>query len=269
MAAPKIAKDIVQLWQQGIHSAVRFDKRTHGSFGMVTGAARQALKPNSMVTAAAIAYFAIFSLFPFALLSITIASFSLGSLMDQQFILQRLEFTTPALGQLLGKNLDEIIRARGPVTVIAVVSLIWSASTIFYMLFGTMNEIWGIERRRPVWKRRGLAILFVLAFVGPILFLVSFAGSMIANLPAWLPNEIIPIEDGISSAVAILLDIALFMVLYLMLPHAISGWHKILPGAIVLVCSGNLPRKLSCSLFPPTSPLRTWSMVQWQPLWLS
>jgi len=29
-----------------------------------------------------------------------------------------------------------------------------------------------------------------------------------------------------------LLDIALFMVLYLMLPHAASSWREILPGAI-------------------------------------
>jgi membrane protein len=32
--------------------------------------------------------------------------------------------------------------------------------------------------------------------------------------------------------VAILLDIALFMVLYIMLPHGASTWREILPGAI-------------------------------------
>jgi hypothetical protein len=50
-------------------------------------------------------------------LSISIASFSLGPAMDQQLIVQKLEFIAPALGQLLGENIDEIIRARGPVTV--------------------------------------------------------------------------------------------------------------------------------------------------------
>jgi hypothetical protein len=61
---------------------------------------------------AAIAYFALFSLFPLTLLSISIASFSLGPLMDQQLIVQKLDFIAPALGQLLGQNIDEIIRAR-------------------------------------------------------------------------------------------------------------------------------------------------------------
>ncbi len=104
----------------------------------------EALKPSSAITAAAIAYFALFSLFPLTLLSISIASFNLGSLMDQQLIVQKLEFIAPALGQLLGKNIDEIIRARGPVTGIALVGLIWSASTIFYTL--THNPEWNLEQ---------------------------------------------------------------------------------------------------------------------------
>ena len=223
---------MAQLWQQGIRSAHRLNECTHGWLGLLAGAAREALKPDSAITAAAIAYFALFSLFPLTLLSISIASFNLGLLMDQQLVVQKLEFIAPALGQLLGQNIDEIIRARGPVTSVALVGLIWSASTIFYTLTQTLNEIWGNKRSRPVWKRRGLAILFVLTFVGPALFLASFTGSMIANLRTWLPDQIIPIGGSISFVVAILLDVALFMVLYIMLPHGASTWREILPGAI-------------------------------------
>jgi membrane protein len=223
---------MTQFWQWGIRSAHKLNERTHGWLGMLAGAARETLKTNSTITAAAIAYFAIFSLFPLTLLSIAITSFSLGSLMDQHLIVQKMEFIAPALGQLLGTNIDEIIRVRGPVTIVALVSLIWSASTIFYMLTGTLNEIWGNKRSRPFWRRRGLAILFVLAFVGPALILASFAGSLIASLRSWLPAQIIPIGDAISLVVAILLDIALFMLLYTMLPHGPSTWREILPGAL-------------------------------------
>jgi membrane protein len=223
---------MAQLWQQGIRIMHRLNERTNGWLGMVAGAARETLMPDSAITAAAIAYFALFSLFPLTLLSISIASFNHGLLMDQKIIVQKLEFIAPALGQLLGQNIDEIIRARGPVTSVAVVGLIWSASTIFYTHTQTLNKIWGNKRSRPVWKRRGLAILFVLIFVGPALLLASFAGSLIANLRTWLPGQIIPIGDGISFVVAIILDVALFMVLYIMLPHGDSTWREILPGAI-------------------------------------
>jgi membrane protein len=232
MAASQIARNLSRRWQRGVRRAHQFDERTHGWPGMVVGAAQQALKPDSAITAAAIAYFAIFSLFPLTLLSIGIASFSLGPLMDQHLVVQRLEFVAPALGQLLGRNIDEIIRARGPVTIVALGTLIWSASTMFFVLTGTLSKIWGIERSHPIWKRRGLAILFVLIFVGPILFLSSFADSVIANLLTWLPAPIIQIVDGASLVLAILLDVALFTVVYLMLPHAAASWREILPGAI-------------------------------------
>jgi membrane protein len=233
MTAPKLVGTLEQLWQQGIRGAHRLNERSHGWLGIMADATRETFKPNSAITAAAIAYYATFSLFPLTLLSFAIASFSLGPLMmDQQLIVQKLEFIAPALGQLLGKNIDAIIRARGPVTIVAIVSLIWTASSIFYVLNQTLNEIWVNKRSRPVWKQRGLAILFVLAFVGPALILGSIAGSMISNLRTWLPAQIIPIGDAISLVVAISLDCALFMLLYILLPHGASTWRAILPGAL-------------------------------------
>ena len=223
---------ITQLKEQGIRSAGRINELTRGWSGMLASAAMEALKPDTAITAAAIAYFALFSLFPIALLSISIASFSLGPSTDQQLIIQRLEFIAPALGRLLGQNIDEIIKARGPVTGAALIGLIWSASTVFYTFTHTLNEIWHVKRRRAVWKRRGLAILFVLIFVGPTLFLASFTGSMMAHFRTLLPDSIISMGGGVSSVLAILLDVALFMVLYMMLPHGASTWREILPGAI-------------------------------------
>jgi membrane protein len=228
----RIARAMARHWQYCIHSVYRLNEHTHLWLEMLVGATRETLKPDSAITGAAIAYFAIFSLFPLTLLSIAIASFSLGSLMDQHIIIQRLEFVAPALDQLLGKNIDEIIRVRGPVTIVALITLVWSASTIFYMLNQTLNDIWGLKQNRPVWKRRGLAILFVLAIVGPVLFLASFASSMIAYIRTWLPGLIIPFGGGIGFVVAILLDVALFMVLYILLPHGTSTWREILPGAL-------------------------------------
>ena len=112
------------------------------------------------------------------------------------------------------------------------VGLIWSASTVFYTFTHTLNEIWGGKKRRAVWKRRGVSILFVLAFVGPILFLASFAGSLLAHLRDLMPEPLIAMGGSLGLILAILLDIGLFMALYMILPHGASTWHEILPGAI-------------------------------------
>jgi membrane protein len=232
MKVPGIKNHVAQLRQVTVRRAHRLDERTHGRLGMLTSAAQATLRPESGIMAAAIAYYALFSLFPITLLSIAIASFSLGPAVKQPAIIRSLEFIAPALGQLLGENIDAITRARGPITGVALVSLIWSASTVFYTLTLSLNDMWEIRRRRAVWKRRGLAVLFVLAVVGPALFLASLASSMIANLRPWLPDALIPIGSGVSLALALVLDVVLFMVLYMLLPRGASTWRDILPGAI-------------------------------------
>jgi membrane protein len=55
---------------------------------------------------------------------------------------------------------------------------------------------------------------------------------MLSNLRTWLPDRIIPIGGGASLLMALLLDVASFMLLYMMLPHGASTWREILPGAI-------------------------------------
>lgn len=225
-------KITTKLKQQGIRSAEWINERAGDWLIALASAAKEALKPETAITAAAIAYFSLFSLFPITLLSISIASFRLGPSMDRQLIIQELEFIAPALGQLLGPNIDEIIEARGPVSGIALMGLVWSASTVFYTFTHALNEIWGVKKRRAVWKRRGLAILFVLTLVGPTLFLASFAGSMIAHLRTFLPAPLISMGSGFSLVLAILLDVFLFMALYMMLPHGTSTWREILPGAM-------------------------------------
>ena len=225
---------MIQLWQKAIQSGRWLNEQTHGWLGLLAGTAQKTIKPNSMVKAAAIAYFALFSLFPFILLSISIASIRLGSLtlMDQHLVIQRLEFVAPALGQLLGQNIDDIILERGPVTGLASLVLVWSASTVFYILTSSLNEIWAVERRRPVWRQRGLAIMLVLAVVVPALFLASFAASLLTTLQTFLPDQLVQIVSSVSLGVVLLLDVVLFMLLYLMLPHGEATWREILPGAI-------------------------------------
>jgi membrane protein len=248
MTEARMDKHFTQRRQQIIDNIKKIKDHVRVWLQIMASAAKEVIRPETSITAAAIAYFALFSLFPITLLSISIASFSLGPSMDRQLIIQRLEFIAPAMGQLLGQNIDEIIEARGPVTGIALVGLIWSASTIFYTFTHTLNEIWKIKQRRAVWKRRGLAILFVLIFVGPVLFLGSFAGSLLAHFRVLLPTSIIAMGSGVSLILAVLLDIVLFMALYMILPRGASTWREILPGAIGAGILWEVAKKVFLSL---------------------
>jgi membrane protein len=243
LTRPGMAKTISQFWQHGVHRTSELNQRTHGWLGVVTGAIRQTFfKPESGISAAAISYYSLFSLFPITLLSISIASFYLGP-MSQQFIIRRLEFIAPAMGQLLGKTIDEVIQTRGTVSLIALLSLVWSGSRIFDTLNQTLYLIWTNKRRRPVWKQRGLSILFVLAFAGPALFLASVLGSISGHISVSVPEQFNLLARYVSFIVAFLLDIALLMLLYILLPHGSSTWHEILPGAIAAGLFWELAKK--------------------------
>lgn len=210
---------------------------------MLVMASRLTLQPDTTIIAAAIAYFALFSIFPITLLSITVGTFYLGPDVAAQMVVQRMEFIAPALGRLIGQNIDEINNTRGPLTGGALLGLIWSASAVFYVLNQTMYRIWKRKPVRPVWKRRGLAILFVLAFAGPLIFLASIASSLISLLVTWWPELNSMIVDGVSFLMAILLNVTLFALLYLLLPHGNTRWTGILPGAVAAGLLWELAKK--------------------------
>ena len=61
-----MAKYIAQLKEQGIRNAKRINERTGGWIWMLAGAAKETLQPDTAITAAAIAYFSLLSIFPVA-----------------------------------------------------------------------------------------------------------------------------------------------------------------------------------------------------------
>lgn len=219
-------------WQKVIALAHVINERSNGWLWILTNSVRKTLQPGTTIMAAAIAYISLFSLFPLILLIISIASLGLDSYINQQTLIDSLEFVAPALEQLLGKNIDEVIRARGPATSFALLSLAWSSSTIFYTMTNALNGIWRVKQRPASWKVRGLAILFVLTLLGPSLFLLSLAGSVIANIRFWLPDAVMPVGYGLGLLMTMILDVALFMALYLLLPHGSATWREVVPGAV-------------------------------------
>ncbi len=220
------------LLQRGSQALQGLDQRAHGWLGLLARAGSAALNPGSAITAAAIAYFALFSIFPLILASVAIASLPLGAFLSEQFILGHIEFIAPALGQLLGPNIGQIIRLRGAVTVAALLGLVWSGSTVFNMLNQTMSDLWGYKRVRPLWKRRGLAILVVLAITGPLLIFASFGSSLLATLFSLLPLKSPALLQVTGLLVALILNIALFELLYVIFPHGRATWQQLLAGSI-------------------------------------
>ncbi|MFQ5400309.1 MAG: YihY/virulence factor BrkB family protein [Anaerolineae bacterium] len=200
-------------------------------------AARAAMEHEASLTAASIGYYTLFSLFPLTLLTVALASLWLDPLLAEGEIITQLEFAAPALGNLLGDNIEQIVRTRGPVSGLASLTLLWSASNIFNVLTRTMDSIWGVSEQRSAWRHRGLAILMALVISSLMLMALFTEGTVLTILNSLLPENYQQFRSFTDPFWTASLSVLLFAMLYHFLPHIDTTWREVLPGAI---CAGLL-----------------------------
>lgn len=209
------------------------DLQTNGWFPLLFEAFRDVLAFKSSLYAAATAYFTLYSIFPLVLLTVGLSTFWFQPYLDSQTILDQFEFIVPALDDLLGQNLDQVFEARAAITRLSAVILIWSASSIVYMLTRAMDAIWEEVMIRPAWRHRALAIVFTLA-ISILLLIGSFAWSIVVPvLVRAMPDRIIDVSSYVGVIGSALLSVIVFTLLYKMLPHARLEWADVTLGAVL------------------------------------
>ncbi|KAA3665196.1 MAG: YihY/virulence factor BrkB family protein, partial [Chloroflexi bacterium] len=222
-----------RFWQQAHHFVSRLIEHIRWWSGVFMKAIQSALAPETALTAAAIGYFTLFSLFPLLLLTVAIASLWFDPLWAESELVTQLEFVAPALGDLLGSNIEKIVMNRGPISGFAALILLWSGSNIFNMLTRAMDRIWEVDVTRSVWRRRGLAMLIALSVSFMFLMLYFAEGAIFTILNSLVPKWWAPLRPYTTQLWATFVSIALFGILYMLLPHIKLTWRKVLPGAIV------------------------------------
>lgn len=224
---------LTQLEAKGRHNLYQVNRWSKGWFLLLVESIRDVLSFKSSLYAAATAYFTLFSIFPLVLLTVAIASFWFEPILDEELILQQLEFVIPAINDLFGANLERIIQSRGVVTRLSAITLIWSASSMFYMLTRAMDAIWEGVMVRPAWRHRALAIIFTLG-ISVLLFAASVAwGIVVPIINRSVPEPIVGVSPYLNSLGAAALSVVLFTVLYRMLPRAKLRWRDVIVGAVM------------------------------------
>ena len=218
---------IVQIW-------VRLDNRSDGWLGVLERTYKGFLEHQGSANAAAIAYYTLFSLFPLTLLLISLGSFFLDSEQAQEAALAVVRVYMPTAVDLVRNNIRRVLELRGTVGAISVLAFVWSASGVFGGLSRAINRTWDVERPRPVWAERALALgmvllvalLFFLSLFSTALFeVVGRLSSLVLGEPVWinLSTRILPY----------VLSFLLFSFLYRVLPYARVTWAEVLPGAVL------------------------------------
>lgn len=192
---------------------------------------KEAFSLNSVLAAAGTAYFAFFSFFPLILVIVAVASYWFDPLWVESELINQLEFIVPNIAKILGENIDRVVRARTTATATAFVLLAWASSALFSIITRILDSIFlnGKEAVRSRIRYRGLALLLVggLSLVVISLLFVEFWVRPFLNLPEY-PRVL---YTGGGFLFSVLVNIALFALLYRFLPHTGPNWSEVWIGA--------------------------------------
>ncbi|NJN53453.1 MAG: YihY/virulence factor BrkB family protein [Anaerolineae bacterium] len=182
------------LWQRTEVYWNRFASNGRFWLRAVLKAIHQTVGGETSMIASSIGYYTLMSLFPLILLTVAISSSWVDANVAEMELMKPLEFLAPGSSELLGQNIESVVRARAPITGVAVLLLLWSASNIFKALTHSQDYVWKIELpwSQTTWRHRGLAMLLVLFTSIFVLMASLYGGTAVAVLNSLYPDTLRP-----------------------------------------------------------------------------
>ncbi len=193
--------------------------------------------------AAALAYYAVFSLASILLICISIAGTLLG---DDAARGQILVQVSDIVGKPVALQVQEIIRnANQPTTaffakIISIITLFWSSSGVFSEIQGGLNTIWGVKSNP---NRKWLALIksrflsFAMVLISAFLLLISLVlSALLASLSSRINYFIgtdIFLELVMSYFISFLIITLLFAMMFKHLPDVKLQWKNVWIGALI------------------------------------
>lgn len=188
--------------------------------------------------AAALAYYALFSLFPLLLALFAVASFFLATEQALRQVVDAVARVVPVSEHLIESNIRQAFEQRGAIGIVGLIGLLWGGTGVFTVLVHHINRAWTDAEPRGFFTSRLLAL--GLAGLLAILLLLSFilgpTLSVLARLrvPLWSG---IPLYDTLLwmllvNGLPLLLVFAIFMMLYRWAPNTKVPWGEAFWGAL-------------------------------------
>lgn len=190
-------------------------------------------KNNGTSLAAAIAYYGFLSLFPLLLGIIGILGYFLPSQSIQQHIISYIHQNLPGISDVITSNIQNVINARGALSIIGLVGVLWSGSAIFGALDNAINRARGIIKLSPIYIRKPRDIGLTIG-IG-ILFLISLGAGSVFSI---IHLSSLPIVGGyliqiVTRFIAFLLAFIIFLILFKVIPNTKTYWRYVWPGAFI------------------------------------
>jgi membrane protein len=186
-------------------------------------------------SAASLAYYAIFSLFPLLLLFIAVGSYFMDSAEMYKTVTQLTQQAIPISTRMINENLQDVLDKRETIGIIGLVTLLWSASGVFTNLAYNINLAWPRARRYSFLQKRlmgvrmiaGLSGLLIVAIIlewlSKLLLFMHITNVSFYDLSLWR------LFSRVSSWLTVFL---LFFALYRWIPVTYVRWRASFWGAL-------------------------------------
>jgi YihY family inner membrane protein len=185
-----------------------------------------------------VAALAILSFFPFVLVLLTITKNVFHSQAMYDVVLQLLRDYLPVSQDFVIRNLNLLVEARRRAQIASVLILLVTSTGVFLPLEVALNCVWGFTAHRSF--LRNLLISFGLAFASGLLALASVAltaGNQLL-LQSWMGGDGGPAFRAtafvIMKVFAVAASVAIFFLIYWLLPNGKIRARAVLPAAAVV-----------------------------------
>jgi len=213
-------------------------RRRSSSSGLVLSTVKYLMRTEVHTFAFSVAANAILSFFPFVVLMLTVIRRVFHSPVMYDVVVELLGDYLPAGRDFVIRNLNAMVNSRQRVQVFSLVILLVTSSGVFLPLEVALNRIWHFENNRSYLGNQVvslglafacgvLALLSIALTAGPVAFmqfLLRGYGSGFVRLIGFLVMKIF----------AMAASIAIFFLVYWLLPNGKVPARAVLPAAIVM-----------------------------------
>jgi membrane protein len=185
---------------------------------------RDVLVDKGFTHAAAIAYYALVSMFPLLFLLIVIIGFLLHEDTADKIVGLAWPYLPASSLQLVRDNVTAVLQRRESISVLSFLGLLWSASLMFDAINEAVNSAWGVRHpeRYVISKLKSFLMMTILLF-----FVMS---SMAMTTQAALVGR--RFDSLLGQLTALCITIGVFTVLYLYLPRLTVQLKDVIWGAL-------------------------------------
>ncbi|MEE8517847.1 MAG: YihY/virulence factor BrkB family protein [Dehalococcoidia bacterium] len=203
---------------------------------MVVRVFRNFSRDDGSHMAAGVAYYAVFSLFPLALGSIAVAGFFLGPEDVEQRAIDFLEDQLASTGStdIVTGNIEALADARGAISVVAVIGLLWTARAVFGAIHRVLNRAWKVTERPHflLYQLGQVAAAATVAVVFLVAVIAGTAGTAIASQTDRLLGVDIPWGFLFASS-SFVVSTTVFLFIYRFVPDTHVRWRDAVPAALL------------------------------------